>query len=125
MKIKKDARIHNQSLSNSKKDAEKLLEMRQIEVSQMRQEMDGNVERARYGNQNDSLCKADMVRQNLNALKEQYKIQKKEEQQNLAENYQHIKGFEKDLQMKLKENQVIFFMIKKLEINLRCRQSSL
>ena len=100
IKIKRNARHHNDMVENAKYQAKEYLYHRKEEVHDMREDLNNGMRGAYKANQNDNLSKAEEVKANLNNLKNQYIEQKRYEQRNAIEKCNAQRQFEKDLEAK-------------------------
>ena len=120
IKIKKNARVHNEAVRAHQEESETYVEVRKDEVSEMKNELSTGLHQALEQNKNLQMSKADQVKANLNILKDYYRETKRTELRENMEKVSVQKTFEQELEEKKSKILVFYLQTKNLERNHEC-----
>jgi hypothetical protein len=125
MAVKKNARSHQDALDEKFQRRNKEVETNKAKAYHMKEDLRFKAEEGRKLVYENSISKAEEVKQNLMNLRNQYKNKKKEDQLALMHNVNEIKNFEHDLQLKKREKEITNAMVAKDRYNqeIRAEQS--
>jgi hypothetical protein len=121
MAVKKNARSHQDALDEKFQRRNKEVETNKTKACHMKEELRFKAEEGRKLVYENSISKAEEVKQNLINLRNQYKNKKKEDQLALMHNVNEIKNFEHDLQLKKREKEITNAMVAKDRYNQEIR----
>jgi len=97
IKIKRDARVHNEAVKTHQEENVMHVEIRKEEVSDMRTDLSEGLHQALQQNKDLQLSKADEVKASLNILKDYYRETKKTEHRSNMEKVSVQRTFEQEL----------------------------
>lgn len=122
MAVKKNARSHQEALHDKNYRKNRELEQNKAKAYHMKEDMRYKAEEGRKMVYENSMSKAEEVKQNLMNLRAQYKEKKQQDQMAMMHNVNEIKNFEHDLQLKKREKEMISAIAAKERYNDEIRQ---